>query len=185
MNYKRRQKMIIENGKTLSTRQAKQRIIELNKWSESRYQKEMTLIRRGLERFGVQQNPQQFLFAEAKTKARYKSNYKPSQYIKQIRHLAKIKGRQIRSGKRSIIKTKRLVQSSKLDYINHRFGGLINANKGARRIYEKYINDVYHLEQELTNYANRLHAKIDKEERIISAQAIPFSSEQYGSDIEV
>lgn len=178
--------MIIEKGQALSFRQVKQRIKELNKWTEARYQKELILIRRGLTRMGERHiKAQEFLFREVKAKARYKSDYKPTQYTKQVRLLGRIKGHQIRGGKRSVVKTKTLVRMYNLDYINRRFGALIRANKGAQRIYKEYYDNVYLLEQKLTEYANLLHAKIDEQDRVISAQAIPFSSEQYGSEVEI
>lgn len=173
--------MIVENGKQLSRAAVKKRIKQLTGWGEKRYQREAQIVRKGLERSGLKVDIQKFLFSEAKAKAHYKSEYKSTAYIKSVRQLGRIKSNVIHSGKRSIVSVKKRIKATKLDYIQKRFGGLIRANTGARAIYDAYKSDVYVLEKKLTDFADKLHVKIDKYDKIVSAQAIPFSSEQYGS----
>lgn len=179
--------MIVEKGKPLSKRQVKQRIKEIRGWSEARYKKESELVRRGLERAGQQVDVQKFLFTESKAISRYKSTYKPSSYARQVRSLGKInaKVRQIK-GKRQLKRNvKSAVAMQKSTYVEQKFAGLINANPGAMKIYTMYRNDPHTLEKKLIDYANKLHAKIDEQDRVIAAQAIPFSTEMYGSDVEI
>ena len=81
-----------------------------------------------------------------------------------------------------------IVADSKNDYSKVCFyiflqEGLINKNKQARDIYES-ISDPVKREEAMTDYANKLGAKIDEQDEIIENEAIPYG-ETFGSTDEI
>ena len=61
--------------------------------------------------------------------------------------------------------------------------GLIKNNDIARKIFESNLTPTQQ-EQALSDFANKLHTKIDEQNKIIENQAIPFG-ETFGSDFEI
>ena len=61
--------------------------------------------------------------------------------------------------------------------------GLIKNNEIARKIFESNLTPTQK-EQALSDFANKLHTKIDEQNKIIENQAIPFG-ETFGSDFEI
>lgn len=175
------------NGtKRISTRIAKQEIKEIQGWSESRYQRELKQVKKGLERYQgkTSKTPQEFLYAEARAKKHYGEEYTPSAYVQDIRKLGKLKRRRKNVRKRSILTIKGQIKQLTKKSTMSRFSGLINSNEGAREIYNK-IKDPFKQLKALTDYANKLHAEITREGKAIENQAIPFSEQSFGSDISV
>ena len=72
----------------------------------------------------------------------------------------------------------------KTQKVKTRCGALIETNEKAKEIYNK-IKDPYKREKALSEYANKLHTKIDESEKVIESEAIPFSSQVYGSDTTI
>ena len=63
------------------------------------------------------------------------------------------------------------------------FKGLVESNKQAKAIYDT-IKDPVMREKALSDYANKLHAKINEQDEVVESEAIPFG-ETYGSDEQI
>lgn len=173
---------IFKKEKQLSHKAVKAEIKRIRGWSETRYKKELKTIARGLSRYKTQfegdatlKSPTQFLYTEAKARERYGLNYQPTQYVQDVRKLSRV------AKSKTILSTRRQVQNIKDISVKSRFSGLIQSNAKASEIASK-IKDPFKREKALADYANKLHTKIDTVERVQQAQAIPFSSQVYGSD---
>lgn len=195
-----------QNGKqrVLSSREVKQYIMRANNWTADQYQKQYDIFKNKLRAYesfkeaqGIteKQSVVSVLFREAKSKLLYGKNYKPSRKMQQIKSFSAYsisKGRE---------KTKRAdYQAQQREkyrvYLQGRFGlnqendGFIAQNKGAKRIVEKFKEDAKEkgepinyvkLEKALADYANKVHAKIDDNDKVQDNEAVP-SGETYGSD---
>ena len=62
---------------------------------------------------------------------------------------------------------------------------MIQKNKTAREISEKLSGDPLKREQALSDYANKLHLEIEQQTNKIKGEAIPFSDQNYGSDVSI
>lgn len=176
---------IYKGERRLSQKEIKSEIKRIRGWSETRYQKELKNVRRGLTRYENQfgktvseKTPTEFLYTEAKSRERYKSDYVQSQYVKDVRRLGTI------SKQRTILTTRGQIKQLKQQSVDTRFNGLIQTNSQAREIAQK-IKDPFKREKALSDFANKIHAKIDKAEKVKENQAIPFSSQTYGSDTTI
>ena len=70
------------------------------------------------------------------------------------------------------------------DYVQRRFGGLIDNNPIAQRI-DAEIDDPVKKEKALSALADKLKAKTDEQDKVTANEAIPVSSETYGSGDEI
>ena len=171
---------IYKNDKKLTRLQIKNEIKQIQGWSETRYKKELQTIRKGLQRYGGKEtSASEFLYKEAKAQKRYKDKYVATQYVKDVRQLARAK-----KSKRTIVTTRGQILRIKTQSVKTRFGALIETNEKAREIYNA-IKDPYKRDKALSDYANKLHTKIDESEKVIESEAIPFSSQVYGSDTTI
>ena len=131
----------------------------------------------------------ELLFKEAKSKQTYGRDYKPSAKMQQIKTFSAVsitKGRQYATQQKYIERQNKKYQL----YVNNRFGDFIKANKGASDIVDQFKQDAKEkgtmvnyvkLEKALSAYADKVHARVDEEEKIQSNEAIP-SGETFGSD---
>lgn len=196
----------------MTSTEVKQYIMKVNGWNATEYRRKYDLFKNQLRAYesyksaqGVAVEKQSVvgvLLKEARSKELYGPTYKPSQKMQQIRSFSAYsitKGRQLAQSNEKYI-------SSTTDkygaYINKRFGtfdindpsknsGFIGSNKGAQSIVNAFVEDARQkgtkvnyakLEKALSDYANKIHARITDEETATDSEAIPFSSETYGSD---
>lgn len=196
-----------QNGqqRVLTSHEVKQYIMRANNWTASEYQKQYDIFKNKLRAYesfkeaqGVVEQKQSvvsILFKEAKAKRQYGKSYTPSRKMQQIRSFSAYsitKGRA--KAKQESYQAQQ--QAKYGEYINSRFGssdGFISQNKGAQRIVEAFKEEAERtgkpinyakMEEALTDYANKVHAKIDEQDRVRQNESIP-SGETYGSGTEV
>ena len=185
--------------KYLTSREVKAYIMKQNKWTADQYQKQYDIFKNKVRAYeayqraqGIKEAPQnisELLYREAKAKHMYGKEYKPSQKLEQIKGFTAYsitKGRQKAQEKAYLEK-----QSKKYgDYINRRFGPFIKNNEGAQEIQQAFIDDAEakgepinyaKMEVALSDYADMLGYQNISKKELESQEAIPVSSEVYGS----
>lgn len=197
----------------LTSREVKAYIMKQNNWTKEQYQKEYDIFKNKLRAYESYTQAQgaktkkesvvEVLYKEAKAKQLYGPKYEPSQKMKQIRGFSAYsitKGRQL--AKQTNYQER---QSRKYGrYITKRFGrvdikdpskstGLIGANKGAQEIVKAFKDDARKkgepinyakMEEALTDYANKLGAKVDDKDQVQTPDNLP-AGEVYGSDEQI
>lgn len=189
-------KYTTKNGKpvqvAMTSREVKAYVMKQNGWTSEQYRKQYDILKnkvRAYESFrrsqGIKEQPQnivKMLYTEAKAKARYGGEYKPSEKLQQIKRFSAYsitKGRQLAQEERYQQK-----QSAKYnEYVNKRFEGFIKDNAGAKRIAEAIANPVMR-EKALSDYADKLNVKIAEDQKEAEQSGIPVN-ETYGSNDEV
>lgn len=196
-----------QNGKKkkLTTHEVKQYIMRANNWTATEYQKQYDIFKnklRAYESFKEEQGAPverqsvvSILFKEAKAKRQYGTSYKPSRKMQQIRSFSAYsitKGRA--KAKQANYQAQQQAKYGR--YVSSRFGeedGFIKSNKGAQRIVERFKEEAQRtgqpvnyvrMEEALIAYANKVHAKIDDNDKVQNNEAVP-SNETYGSGDEV
>lgn len=189
-----------KNGKkvAMSSREVKQFIMEQNGWTAETYRKQYDIFKNKLNAYesyqrsrGVaveHQSTTALLFKEAKSKRTYGNDYKPSMKMQQIRSFSAYsitKGRQLAQGESASARRYQAKETAKYEaYVQRRFGGLIENNPTAQKI-DELIKDPVKKEKVLSELANKLNAKITDDEVKEAGEAIPISTENYGSSDEI
>ena len=189
-----------KNGKkiAMSSREVKQFIMEQNGWTAETYRKQYDIFKNKLNAYesyqrsrGVaveHQSTTALLFKEAKSKKTYGNDYKPSMKMQQIKSFSAYsitKGRQLAQGESASARRYQAKETAKYEaYVQRRFGGLIDSNPTAQNI-DELIKDPVKKEKALSELANKLHAKITDDEVKEASEAIPISTEHYGSSDEI
>ena len=186
----------------LTTREVKAYIMKQNNWTADQYQKQYDIFKNKLRAYESykqaqgakvdKQSVSEVLYKEARAKQLYGPNYKPSQKLQQIKGFSAYsitKGRKM--AQQQGYKAK---QAQKYGtYINSRFGGLLEHNTGAKAIEQAFIEDAQKkgesvnyakMEEALTDYANKLGAKVNEDESVTIPNNLP-SGEVYGSDEQI
>lgn len=175
----------------LSSREAKAYIMKVNNWTSEEYNKNYDILRnkvRAYENYqksrGLKVEKQsvvELLYKEAYTKKREGENYKPSIKMQRIRAFTSVSSG--KAGQKALQGKVYMARRGKLyeDATYRQFKGFIDNNMQARYIYEN-INDPVKREKALSDLANKLHAKIKENDEEANDEAIPYSSEVYGSD---
>ncbi len=189
-----------QNGKKvkMTSREVKAYIMKVNNWTSEQYTKQRDIFKNKLGAYesyqrsrGVaveHQSPTALLFKEAKAKQTYGVEYTPSMKMQQIRSFSAYsvtKGRQLAQGETTSARRYQERQKSAYgDYVQRRFGGLIDNNPVAQKI-DAMIDDPVKKEKALSDLADKLNAKITEDEKVEANEAIPVSSETYGSGDEI
>ena len=189
-----------KNGKkiAMSSREVKQFIMEQNGWTAETYRKQYDIFKNKLNAYesyqrsrGVaveHQSTTALLFKEAKSKKTYGNDYKPSMKMQQIKSFSAYsitKGRQLAQGDSASARRYQAKETAKYEaYVQRRFGGLIESSPTAQKI-DELIKDPVKKERALSELANKLNAKITDDEVKEAAEAIPISTEHYGSSDEI
>lgn len=176
--------------KELSNKEVKQYIMRVEGLTNEQYKKRYDIFKnklRSFEEFERQQgkqvekqSPQKLLYYQARAKATYGENYKQSLLYQRIEQFSAY-GQKARA--KAVEKQTQKLTNKYNEFINKRFNGLIKTNEIAKQIYNSDLN-IIQKEQALTDFANKLHAKIDEQNKIIENQAIPIG-ETYGSNLEL
>lgn len=198
----------------ISNREVKAYIMKQNGWTSSQYQKQYDIFKNKLRAYesyqraqGVnvtQQSVVEVLYKEAKSKQLYGPNYKPSMKMQQImgfKSYSITKGRAMASNEKYSLR-----ENEKYgNYIETRFGrydpnskennsGFIGANKGAQDIVEAFKKQAElsgkpinyaKMEKALSDYANKVHATIDENEKVQDSEAIPYGEASGSPDTYV
>lgn len=178
------------NRVKMTNREVKAYIMKENRWTSEQYNKQYDILRNKLRSYEAyekasgravkEQSVQSLLFKEAKAKQRMGRDYSPSIKMQRIRSFTSVSSG--RAGQRAL--TGRLYMERRAttyeDATYKQFKGLVENNKQAELIY-KSIKDPVKREKALTDFANKMHAKINEQDEVIESEAIPFG-ETYGSD---
>lgn len=189
-----------KNGKkvAMTSKEVKQYIMKQNNWTAETYRKQYDIFKNKLNAYesyqrsrGVSvehQSTTALLFKEAKSKQFYGEDYKPSMKMQQIKSFSAYsitKGRQLAQGDSASAKRYQAKETAKYDaYIQQRFGGFIESNPTAQKI-DEMIKDPVKKEKALSELADKLNAKITDDEVKEAGEAIPVSTEHYGSSDEI
>ena len=189
-----------KNGKkvAMSSKEVKQFIMKQNGWTAETYRKQYDIFKNKLNAYesyqrsrGVaveHQSTTALLFKEAKSKKTYGNDYKPSMKMQQIKSFSAYsitKGRQLAQGDSASARRYQAKETAKYEaYVQRRFGGLIESSPTAQKI-DELIKDPVKKERALSELANKLNAKITDDEVKEAAEAIPISTEHYGSSDEI
>lgn len=178
------------NRVKMTNREVKAYIMKENRWTSEQYNKQYDILRNKLRSYEAyekasgravkEQSVQSLLFKEAKARQRMGRDYSPSIKMQRIRSFTSVSSG--RAGQRAL--TGRLYMERRAttyeDATYKQFKGLVENNKQAELIY-KSIKDPVKREKALTDFANKMHAKINEQDEVIESEAIPFG-ETYGSD---
>lgn len=195
-------KYVRGNKIKMTSSEVKQFIMKQNNWTADEYRKKYDIFKNKLRAYesfkraqGVnveQQSVVSVLFQQAKAKQIYKGDYVPSKKMQQIQGFSAVsitKGRQYATKK----KYSQRVNEKYGAYLEERFEGFIQSNKGAGRIVQAFMEDAKakgepvnyaKLEKALSDYANKVKAKITEDEKVKENEAIA-SGETVGSPQEV
>ena len=174
----------------MTNREVKAYIMKTNKWTTEQYNKKYDILRNKLRSYEAYekasgravkpQSVQSLLFKEAKAKQRLGSDYTPSIKMQRISSFTSVSSG--RAGQRAL--QGRIYQERRArtyeDATFKQFRGLVENNPQAKFIYDT-IKDPVKREKALTDFANKLNAKINEQDEVIESEAIPFG-ETYGSD---
>lgn len=172
----------------MTSREVKEEIKKINKWTDEQYNKQYDIFKnklRAYEAYEAQhgrvrkQSPVEILYKEAKAKKREGQNYKPSIAMQRIRSFTSVSSG--KAGKTALQGTRYQERRTKLyeDATLKQFGGFIEKNPQAQEIMEK-IKDPVKRELALADLANKIKAKIDEEGKVQENQAIPYG-DTFGS----
>lgn len=182
----------------MTSKEVKAFIMQQNGWTADQYRKQYDIFKNKLNAYesyqasrGVaveHQSVTAVLFKEARSKALYGDEYKPSQKMQQIRSFSAhsiTKGRQLAQGDTASARRYQAKEEAKYnEYIQRRFGGFIESNPTAQKI-DAMIKDPVKKEKALSDLADKLKTTIDEQGKAEANEAIPFSSETYGSGEEI
>lgn len=189
-------KYTTKNGKpvqvAMTSREVKAYVMKQNGWTSEQYRKQYDILKnktRAYESYrrsqGIKEQPQnivKMLYTEAKAKAHYGEDYKPSEKMQQIKSFSAYsisKGRQLATQEGYQQR-----QSQRYEqYVSKRFEGFIRDNAGAQRIAQAITNPVMR-EKALSDYADKLNIKITEDQKEAEQSGIP-ANETYGSNDEV
>lgn len=189
-----------KNGKkvAMTSKEVKQYIMKQNNWTAETYRKQYDIFKNKLNAYesyqrsrGVaveHQSTTALLFKEAKNKQFYGDEYKPSMKMQQIKSFSAYsitKGRQLAQGETKSAKRYQEKETAKYEaYVQQRFGGFIESNPTAQKI-DAMVKDPVKKEKALSELADKLNAKITDDEVKEAGEAIPVSTEHYGSSDEI
>lgn len=189
-----------KNGKkvAMTSKEVKQYIMKQNNWTAETYRKQYDIFKNKLNAYesyqrsrGVaveHQSTTALLFKEAKSKQFYGDEYKPSMKMQQIKSFSAYsitKGRQLAQGETKSAKRYQEKETAKYEaYVQQRFGGFIESNPTAQKI-DAMVKDPVKKEKALSELADKLNAKITDDEVKEEGEAIPISTEHYGSSDEI
>ena len=189
-----------KNGKkvAMTSKEVKQYIMKQNNWTAETYRKQYDIFKNKLNAYesyqrsrGVaveHQSTTALLFKEAKSKQSYGEDYKPSMKMQQIKSFSAYsitKGRQLAQGETKSAKRYQEKETAKYEaYVQQRFGGFIESNPTAQKI-DAMVKDPVKKEKALSELADKLNAKITDDEVKEAGEAIPVSTEHYGSSDEI
>lgn len=181
------------NGQTvqLTDRQVKAYIKRVRGWNDIEYRSEYEKLRKSLRTFEALQRSQgitvetqipiNVFYFETRARARGGADYVPSQAFRRLQGTQQYSlGKQLE--KQVKMATPKYLKRT-TEYTDTRFGGLIEANPTAKRIYET-ISDPVKREQALSDFVKRLRLKMTESGKIAENAAIP-PSEVVGSGTKI
>lgn len=174
-------------GETVKVKpsEVKATIMKANNWTADQYKKQYDIFKNKLRAFeafegtGQRQSAVELLYKQARAKIREGAEYQPSIKMQRINAFTSVSsGKASKLLENQMYKSRREATYSNATY--KQFEGLIAKNAKAKEIYDT-IKDPVQREKALTDYANKLHAKLDEEGKTQENEAIPYG-ETFGSD---
>lgn len=180
----------IRNGVKVkvSPSEVKRTIMKANNWTAEQYKKQYDIFKNKLRAFEAyegtpaseKQSAVELLYKQAKAKIREGASYTPSIKMQRIRSFTSVSsgkaGQKALQGR--LYQERRSALYKEATY--KQFKGLIEKNDKAREIYEN-VTDPVKREKALSDYANKLKAKMNEQDEVTATEAIP-SGETFGSD---
>lgn len=175
----------------MTSREVKSYIMRVNNWTTEQYNKQYDILRNKVRAYEAyervsgkaveSQSVTSILFKEARSKQLYGADYTPSIKMQRIRSFTSVSSG--KAGQKALTSQTYLSRRARTyeDATYRRFKGLIESNTTAQKIYES-IKDPVKREKALSDYANRIHARINEKDEEEANGAIPVSSEVYGSE---
>ena len=165
--------------------EVKQTIMDFYGWNEKQYKNQYNKFRNSYLNYSAfrgkkPESVSNLLYKEVKSKMRYGKEYRQSIEMQAIRQFSSASTRSFEKRKSDEKRKKRYSEK-----VLEQFGGLIQNNNTAREITEKLSNDPVKMEQALSDYASKLHLEIEQQTNKIKGEAIPFSDQNYGSDVSI
>ncbi|MCQ2382743.1 MAG: hypothetical protein MJ060_02790 [Clostridia bacterium] len=186
-----------QNGKKveLTNRQVKAYIMKVNGLTAEQYKKKYDIFKNKLRAYETfesrkvnikKQSPVQILYKQAKAIASAKAKgekYTPSIKLQRIQQFQSVSSG--KAGKRLLQKESYIekVNAQYTEKTRAQFKGFIRDNPKAQEIFDK-ITDPVQREKALADYANKLNAKIDEQDKVKSPDTI-IAGERIGSDTEI
>lgn len=176
-------------GETVKVKpsEVKATIMKANNWTADQYKKQYDIFKNKLRAFeafegtGQKQSAVELLYKQARAKIREGAEYQPSIKMQRINAFTSVSsGKASKLLENEMYRSRREATYSSATY--KQFEGLIAKNAKAKEIYDN-IKDPVQREKALTDYANKLHAKIDEEDKVSENEAIP-SGLTFGSKDE-
>ena len=187
-------KIKVKNGqqvtKELTTREVKQYIMRVNKWTSEEYNKKYDIFKNKLRAFEAferssgknveKQSVSTILYKEAQSKARYGNDYKPSIRMQRIRAFTSIsQGKALQKAlKNRIYRARRETLYEELT--NKQFKGLLEKYADKVNEINKVAKNAVEREALLVKLAEKVKATKDEQDRYTANQAIPVG-EKVGS----
>lgn len=174
-------------GETMKVKpsEVKATIMKANNWTAEQYKKQYDIFKNKLRAFeafegtGQRQSAVELLYKQARAKIREGAEYQPSIKMQRINAFTSVSsGKASKLLENEMYRSRREATYSSATY--KQFEGLIAKNAKAKEIYDT-IKDPVQREKALTDYANKLHAKLDEEGKTQENEAIPYG-ETFGSD---
>ena len=177
----------------MTSKEIKAFIMKQNKWTTDQYNKQYDILRNKLRSYEAyerksgriveKQSVRELLFKEAKARQNYGDAYTPSIKMQRIKSFTSVS-----SGKagQKALEGKLYQRRRKVTYEDataRQFEGFLKDNEGARFIYES-IDDPVKREKALSDYADKLHAKIKENDEVVENEAMPYG-ETFGSDEQI
>lgn len=179
----------------LTNKEVKAYIMKVNNLTPEQYKKQYDIFKNKLRAFEnferrqvniKQQSPVKILYLQAKAKARARAkgeDYIPSIKMQRIQNFSSVS-----SGKagQKLLQNEKYLERVNAEYEQatlKQFSGFLEDNPQAKEIYNS-ITDPVMREKALTDYANKVHAKIDEQNKVESADGT-IAGERVGSDTEV
>ena len=166
-------------GETVKVKpsEVKATIMKANNWTADQYKKQYDIFKNKLRAFeafegtGQKQSAVELLYKQARAKIREGAEYQPSIKMQRINAFTSVSsGKASKLLENEMYRSRREATYSSATY--KQFEGLIAKNAKAKEIYDA-IKDPVQREKALTDYANKLHAKIDEEDKVSENEAIP------------
>lgn len=196
---KRQGNKVIHVRQAMTQSEVKAYVMKANGWTAEQYRKNYDMTKNRLKAYEnfkkargakvTEQSPVDLLMKQAKAKMLYGPDYKPSAKMQQIQSFSAYS---ITQGKQRAEKNQKYITKTNQkygDYVNNRFEGFIKANDGAQKIKQAFEDraketgeaiNYAKMEEALSDYADKVKAKIDDEEKVQDNEAIP-AGERIGS----
>lgn len=164
-------------------------IMRANNWTAEQYKKQYDIFKNKLRAFEAfegkyanKQSAVELLYKQARAKIREGTEYQPSIKMQRIEAFTSVSsGKASKLLENAMYKSRR--EATYSSATAKQFEGFIAKNAKAKEIYDS-IKDPVAREHALTDYANKVHAKMDETDKVTENEAVA-SGLTFGSNDEI